>query len=333
MRSPPTSRAETRFIAMAAESAGSAAASARRRRPRRSWMTSCARRARGRSTGRRRRCSSSWTSTWSITRRAGEQGVAELPPGQGDGGARRRRDRRARRARHLSLAGQAAQEGPTGRASCAAPGARCGGSRAVDRPQRRGRCQDPGHPRTEFTPFDSWDEIEGIAAELGSFGPLVIFAVGTGVRPEEAFGAAWTDVDLEDGIRCVRRAYAKGRLKTCTKTDRSRRRVRSRAKVIAALGELPRHHGVLFPNTAGGRIDINNLALARVGADAEGRGRGAAADLRHAAHVRDDEPCRRDEHLHALSPHGHERSGLGAPPYPAQAAPRRPHDGHLESIV
>ncbi len=56
----------------------------------------------------------------------------------------------------------------------------------------------------------------------------------------------------------VRRAFAKGRFKTYTKTDRSRRRVPLRAKVIAEPGELPDRRGVLFPNTAGGRIDINN---------------------------------------------------------------------------
>jgi integrase len=97
-----------------------------------------------------------------------------------------------------------------------------------------------------------------VAAELGSFGPLVIFAVGTGVRPEEAFGADWPDVDLDEGILRVRRAFAKGRLKTYTKTERSRRRVPLRWKVVAALEELPRRRGVLFPNAVGGRIDINN---------------------------------------------------------------------------
>jgi integrase len=29
-------------------------------------------------------------------------------------------------------------------------------------------------------------------------------------------------------------------------------------KVVEALGELPRRRGVLFPNSVGGRIDINN---------------------------------------------------------------------------
>jgi integrase len=118
--------------------------------------------------------------------------------------------------------------------------------------------KNPGHPRTEFTPFDCWDEVEGVADELGQYGPLVIFAVGTGVRPEEALGADWSDVDLEEGILRVRRAFAKGRLKTYTKTERSRRRVPLRAKVVAALGELPRRQDVLFPNSVGGRIDINN---------------------------------------------------------------------------
>jgi integrase len=118
--------------------------------------------------------------------------------------------------------------------------------------------KNPGHPRTEFTPFDTWDEVEGVAAELGPFGPLVIFAVGTGVRPEEAFGADWTDIDLSEGILRVRRAFAKGRLKTYAKTERSRRRVPLRAKVVEALDGLPRRNRVLFPNSVGGRVDINN---------------------------------------------------------------------------
>ena len=34
-------------------------------------------------------------------------------------------------------------------------------------------------------------------------GPLVVFLAGTGVRPEEAFGAEWRDVDLERRVfRC-----------------------------------------------------------------------------------------------------------------------------------
>jgi integrase len=119
--------------------------------------------------------------------------------------------------------------------------------------------KNPLHPRTEFTPFESWEEVDALARELGPFGPLVIFCVGTGVRPEEAFGASWADIDLQGGVFTVRRAFAKGRLKGYPKTERSRRRVPLRSKVVAALEELPRHEGILFPASEGGRIAINNF--------------------------------------------------------------------------
>jgi integrase len=86
-----------------------------------------------------------------------------------------------------------------------------------------------------------------------------IFCVGRGVRPEEAFGADWSDVDLQAGVFTVRRAFAKGRLKTYAKTERSRRRVPLRSKVVAVLEGLPCREGILFPASGGGRIAINNF--------------------------------------------------------------------------
>jgi integrase len=118
---------------------------------------------------------------------------------------------------------------------------------------------NPLHARTEFDPFESWEEVDALARELGPFGPLAIFCVGTGVRPEEAFGADWTDVDLQAGVFTVRRAFAKGRLKPYPKTERSRRRVPLRAKVLDALGGLPGLDGIVFPAAGGGRIDINRF--------------------------------------------------------------------------
>jgi integrase len=117
---------------------------------------------------------------------------------------------------------------------------------------------NPQHARPEFVPFESWDDVEALAIELGPFGPLAIFSVGTGVRPEEAFGGDWSDVDLDAGVFTVRRAFAKGKLKTYAKTARSRRRVPLRAKVAAAVESLPRRHGILFPAAEGGRINIDN---------------------------------------------------------------------------
>ncbi len=54
-------------------------------------------------------------------------------------------------------------------------------------------------------------------------------------------------------------AFAKGRLKPYPKTERSRRRVPLRARVAAAIEELPRRDGILFPAAQGGRIDINRF--------------------------------------------------------------------------
>ncbi len=45
----------------------------------------------------------------------------------------------------------------------------------------------------------------------------------------------------------VHKAYAKARLTTYAKTERSRRRVPLRAKVLAALNRLSESDGIVFP--------------------------------------------------------------------------------------
>jgi integrase len=81
---------------------------------------------------------------------------------------------------------------------------------------------------------------------------------GTGVRPEEAFGAEWRDADLERRMLMVPGAFARGRLKEYGKTAGSRRAVPLRSRVVAALELMPRRRGIVFPAPEGGRIDINN---------------------------------------------------------------------------
>jgi integrase len=120
--------------------------------------------------------------------------------------------------------------------------------------------KNPAPKQAEIDPFEQWEEIDAIAAELDAVrGVLVEFLVGTGVRPEEAFGADWRDVDLDRRVFTVRRAFAKGRLKDYPKTARSRRRVPLRRRTVVALGRLEHRRGVLFPNSAGRRIDINTF--------------------------------------------------------------------------
>jgi integrase len=106
----------------------------------------------------------------------------------------------------------------------------------------------------------SWEEeVDALARELGPFGALAVFCVGTGVQPEEALGGDWSDVDLLGGVFTVRRAFAKGRLKPHPKTAGSRRRVPLRARVLDALAELAHREGRALPAAGGGRIDIDNF--------------------------------------------------------------------------
>jgi integrase len=103
--------------------------------------------------------------------------------------------------------------------------------RGVDNPQRR---------RTEKRPFESWAELEAIAARLGPrYGPMVIFAAATGLRPGEWIALERRDIDLDERVAYIRRAFTKGRLK-CTKTEASVRAVPLQAVALAARSN--EHH-------------------------------------------------------------------------------------------
>lgn len=120
--------------------------------------------------------------------------------------------------------------------------------RGVPNPQRRPK---------EKRPFESWAQIEAIAAQLGPvYGPMVIFGAATGLRPSELFGLEQHGVDREAGVVYVRRAFANGRIKH-TKTRLSTRAVPLQAKAVEALDRLPASvNPILFPNARGGRIDF-----------------------------------------------------------------------------
>ena len=117
----------------------------------------------------------------------------------------------------------------------------------------------PNPPRRakEKRPFESWQQIEAVAARLGPvYGPMVTFAAATGLRPSELFGMEQRDVDFAAGVVYIRRAYANGRLKH-TKTRLSTRAAPLQAKALEALDRLPASDNpILFPNARGGRIDF-----------------------------------------------------------------------------
>src|SRR5215218_1105021 len=122
----------------------------------------------------------------------------------------------------------------------------------VDNPQRR---------RTEKRPFESWAELDALATELGPrFGPLVLFAAATGLRPGEWMALEQRDIDRDARVVYVRRALRNGRLKS-TKTEGSIRAVPMQAIALAALDQLgaDRESQLLFPSCRGGYFDLHNF--------------------------------------------------------------------------
>lgn len=107
-------------------------------------------------------------------------------------------------------------------------------------------------------PFESWEEVEAIAAEMDPrFAAIPLVLVGTGLRREELFALERRDLDLEAGVVSVERVYSQGRLKDCAKSSRQRRRVPLRERVQEALRGLPPRIDtpLLFPAARGGHID------------------------------------------------------------------------------
>ena len=109
----------------------------------------------------------------------------------------------------------------------------------------------------EIRPFESWDDVEAIAAELiPLYAAIPVVLAGSGLRPEELYGLEWRDVDLRGGVLNVERVYTQNVLKPCKKSDRQRRRVPLRARVVEALEAMPRGFGEtpVFTDRRGERI-------------------------------------------------------------------------------
>ena len=122
----------------------------------------------------------------------------------------------------------------------------------VENPQRR---------RKEMRPFESWAEVEAVAARLGPlYGPMVVFAAATGLRPGEWIALERRDVDRAARAVHVRRSFSYGRLKRC-KTEASLRAVPLQRIALEALEQLPPQleSPLLFPSPRGGYLDLHNF--------------------------------------------------------------------------
>jgi integrase len=119
--------------------------------------------------------------------------------------------------------------------------------------------RNPQPKREEVEHFEP-NDVERLAVELGPiYGPLVVVAAYTGLRPSEWIALEWRDVDRHEGILRVDRAFSYGRVKT-PKTADSRRRVPAPARAVAALDALPRRldSRLVFPGPRGAHIDLRN---------------------------------------------------------------------------
>jgi integrase len=115
--------------------------------------------------------------------------------------------------------------------------------------------------RREQRPFESWAELDALAAELSPrYRPMVIFAAATGLRPAEWLALEWRDIDMEARVVYVQRSFTKGRLK-CPKTETSRRAVPLQTIALEALDQQPssRESALVFPAHRGGYLDLHNF--------------------------------------------------------------------------
>ena len=169
-------------------------------------------------------------------------------------------------------------------------------------------------------------EIELVAAQLGPVhGPMVAFAAATGLRPAELFALEHRDVDLEEGVVYVRRAYANGRVKH-VKTRRSMRGVPLQGMALDASRRLPPRRGPLVISRPARRLHRPaQLPPPPLAAGApSGRDRAASPAVRSPAHVCDLRAPRRPLSVRALALHGHE-PGDDRPPFGHLASDGRQH--------
>jgi integrase len=141
--------------------------------------------------------------------------------------------------------------------------------------------------RAEVEPF-TLAEVDRIAAELGpAYGPLVVFAAETALRPAEWLALEWRDVQPAQGAVVVERTLGPQGTKPFGKTDASRRSVPLSRRALAALDGIPRwtESRLVFAARSGLHLDLNNWRRRewQPALEAAGVSRRRIYDLRHTA--------------------------------------------------
>ena len=119
---------------------------------------------------------------------------------------------------------------------------------------------NPEPRRVKLQPFEH-DEIEQLEVEIGPrYGPLVVFAAHTGLRPGEWIALERRDVDRTAQVVRVERSISDNTINPYGKTDGSRRSVPLPDRALAALDATPARIDtpLLFPAPGGGYINLDN---------------------------------------------------------------------------
>jgi hypothetical protein len=127
-------------------------------------------------------------------------------------------------------------------------------------PARRG-VDNPVRRRKEQHPFESWAELEAVEEAIGRrYGPMILFAAATGLRPAEWIALEKRDIDRTERVVYVRRSFTRRELKI-TKAEASMRAVPLQARALDALDRIKDSNGspLLFPGERGGYLDIHHF--------------------------------------------------------------------------
>jgi integrase len=119
---------------------------------------------------------------------------------------------------------------------------------------------NPARRRKEQHPFESWAALETVAAAIGPrYGPMILFAAATGLRPGEWLALEKRDIDRKERVVYVRRSFTRGELKI-PKTEASTRAVPLQARALDALDRINSNGSpLLFPGERGGYLDIHHF--------------------------------------------------------------------------
>jgi hypothetical protein len=117
---------------------------------------------------------------------------------------------------------------------------------------------NPTPRRKEQHPFESWAELEALAAALGPrYGPMILFAAATGLRPAEWVALEWRDIDREERVVFVRRSFTRGELKL-PKDGRQPTRLRGFKMSVSCCG------AVVFVDQSAKSVAALDLCAARL---------------------------------------------------------------------